>query len=277
MTISANINIPTPYPPQSFARLDQTENALYKPAALAQDANSKSTSSVIISTEAQGLYRQEQSAEKPPPSKAELQAIFQRTNGPTSNSVRLSTQMNSQGKTSELLMQKPLDTSPERLAKAEKIASFVFIQHTTLNRTGNPYDGLSRDELSNIYYDETGNHTPAERYLAGFTRQVKDFEFLTRNTGNSGTSYRAQIAFYDARSPVERSMYSEGYREQLVSFLEQAEANGYPNTEETIWDPWMTKYLHKPNANSPVTEQTLIQPLAAKTTESALSCVEKPA
>ncbi|WP_299830363.1 hypothetical protein [Pseudomonas sp.] len=214
---------------------------------------------------------------KNPLSKIELLAIFQRVNSPTSFSVKLSMQMNGQGKASPLLMQQPLDTSPERLAQAEKIASFVFIQHTTLNKTGNPYDALSRDELSDIYYDETGNHTPAERYLAGFTRQGKDFEFMTRNTGNSGTSYRALIAFYDATSPVERSMIPEGDREQLLSFLKDAEDNRYPNTGETILDPWMTKYFRKPNTNAPIAQRTLIQPLPAKTIESVPSNAKKQA
>jgi hypothetical protein len=273
MTICANTNVSTSYAPQSFARLDQTENTLYTPAALAQDANSESTSPVIISTEAQGLYQQEQSVKKSPPSKAELQAVFQRTQGASSWKIGFVEQMNSQGKTSALLMQKPLDTSPERLVQAERAASFLFASYTTRDDTGNPYDTLSRDELCAILYDETGEHTPAERYLASRTQQRKDFEFSTINTSSQGTSYRALITFYDALSPVERSIYPEGNREQLVSFLEQAEANGYPNTGETIWDPRMTKYLR----NAPIAEQTLIQPLAAKTTESALSCVEKPA
>jgi hypothetical protein len=277
MTISATTSIATRYFPSSITRSDQTRNTPDKPTVRAQDASSKSPPSVMISTEAQDLYQQEQLVKNTPHSEAELQAIFQRVNGPESFSVKLIEQVNSQGKTSRLLMQQPLDTSPERLAQAQKIASFVFIQHTTQNKTGNPYDGFSRDELSDIYYDETDNYTPAERYLAWTTRHDKDFEFLTKNTSSNGISYRALIASYDALSPVERSMYPAGHREQLVSFLKQAEDNRYPNTGETIWDPWMTKYFRKPNTNTPIAQRTLIQPLPAKTIESVPSNAKKQA
>ncbi|MDY7561733.1 hypothetical protein QN382_08930 [Pseudomonas sp. 10B1] len=172
-------------------------------------------------------------------------------------------------------MQKPLDTSHDRLAQAEQVASFLFISHTTRTEIGNPYDSLSREELCDILYDETGNHTPAERYLASRTQQRKDFEYMTRNSNRDGIPYKAIIAFCDAQSDVERSMYPDGDREQLLRFLKEAEDNGYPNTEEATWDPWMTKYFGNATPNSPIAERTLIQPLPPKTIESALSSVEK--
>lgn len=277
MIIATNTNLSLLYSAQSLTRLDPPDNAYNNSTLPHKDDELERTSLVNISAKAESLLKQEQSADKKQFTKAEFQAVFQRTNGPNSNSVRLGTQINSQGRASPLLMQQPLDSSPERLAQAEKVASFVFLAHTTLKETGNPYGELSRDELSDILYDETGNHTPAERYLASLTRQKNDFDFTTRNTTGLGTSYQAQIAFYDAQSEVERSVYPEGHRAQLVSFLEQAEANGYPNTEEAIWDPWMTKYFRKPNPNTPIAEHSLIQVLPAKTTETAPLTAEKSA
>ncbi|MDY7561732.1 hypothetical protein QN382_08925 [Pseudomonas sp. 10B1] len=269
MTISANATAATSYPPQFLVRFDQTGNTRETSTALAHDAQSETTSSVTISKEAQGLYQEEQSVKTTPRSKAELQAIWHRTQGASSWKIGFMEQVNSQGKASPLMMQKPLDTSPARLAQAEQAASFMLFSHTTGSETGNPYESLSRDELCDILYDETGNHTPAERYLASRTQQLKDFEYMTRNTNRDGTPYRALIAFCDAQSDVERSMYPEGHREQLLRFLKEAEDNGYPNTEEATWDPWMSKYFRKSDANSLVAQCTLIEPLPAKTTESA--------
>lgn len=241
-----------------------------KPTAL-----TPSSARVTISADAQRLHLQEQAADKTPLTKTELQAIYHRSDGASSWTVGFISQINSQGKSSELLLQEPATRSPERLAQAKQAASFVFVAHTTLNRSGNPYDSLSRDELSGIFYDETGEHTLAERYLAGNTRQRRDFEFLTRNLSSAGIPYPILIAFHDAQSAVERSIYPEGHREQLVSFLKDAETYGYPNTEEMIWDPWTTKYLRKVDPNSPIAEHTLISAPATKTTESGLSDAKK--
>ncbi|MEB0075563.1 hypothetical protein QN386_21405 [Pseudomonas sp. CCI3.2] len=277
MSMPVSSNIPTFIIPTTVTRGDQPSYESVTQIPSGQNSSSDDTASVTLSPEAQGLYRQEQSAVKTPRSKAELQAIWHRNHGASSWKVGFINQVNSQGQTSPLLMQKPLDTSPERQAQAEQVASFLFISHTTRTEIGNPYDSLSREELCDILYDETGNHTPAERYLASRTQQRKDFEYMTRNSNRDGIPYKAIIAFCDAQSDVERSMYPDGDREQLLRFLKEAEDNGYPNTEEATWDPWMSKYFQKPNANSPVAERTLIQTLSAKTTESAPSGVDTSA
>ncbi|MDB6145649.1 MAG: hypothetical protein JWP80_4693 [Pseudomonas sp.] len=183
---------------------------------------------VTISPEAHAIYKQEQRAEKPPLSKLELNAIYQRTHGLQSWKDPFISQMNTQGKDAELLKQLPMDQTPERIAQAKKVADFVYSAHTSGNMDNNPYQHLSRDELSAILYDESGNHTPAERYAASITRQDKDFAALTENSKgiyvkDKTPYYQGLLDFFDALSAIERSQYPEDYRERYVGYLKQAE------------------------------------------------------
>jgi hypothetical protein len=181
---------------------------------------------VTISPKASQLLQQSKGLNEL--SKTELKAIYERTHSPSNFLFTVSKGINASGRDAKILAELPLDRSPERIAQAQKVAEYAFINHTTLSRSNNPYQDLSRDELCAIIYDETGNHTPAERYVAFGTRQHNDFVAFTElakgiYVKDKTPLYQGLLDFFDALSPVERSQYPDDYRDRYVGFLKNAE------------------------------------------------------
>lgn len=226
MSSSLSINT-TPANAHPMPALSNVNKQNGQPSQTASSTSPISPSyAVAISPQANQLALQEQAAGEP--SKMELRAIFERTNSPSSFLFSLPKGINASGRDATILAERPLDSSPERIAQANKVADFVFTAHTTFNRSNNPYQNLSRDELCAIVYDETGNHTSAERYAAFICREDKDFAVLSENgkgiyINDKTPFYQGLLDFFDALSPVERSQYPDDYRERYVGYLQNAE------------------------------------------------------
>jgi hypothetical protein len=223
---------------------------------------------VVISDEAKTLLQQ-----APPEtvrSKAELHAIYNRSQGASSPLWSVAPQINTYGKEAKALAELPRDASPERIAQAKKVADFVYRQHTTGNDTGDPYATLSREELCNIIYDESGNHTRVERYAAYGTRHDKDHNFLNKLMTHEGPSfYQGALDYHDAISPIERSHYPDSYREINIRFMKQAEQGYGADAGPSVWDILMKEYSRKLDQREPSDRQILTDPLPPKTTESS--------
>jgi hypothetical protein len=210
----------------SVAIVNDNKHGDQSPQTASTTSQTTPSYAVTISPEANQLSLQNQAAGEP--SKMELKAIYERTHSPSSFLFTVSKGINASGRDAEILAELPLDRSPERIAQAKKVADYVFTFHTTFNRGNDPYKDLSRDELCAIIYDETGNHTPAERYQAYGTRQHKDFLAVTQiakgiYVDDKTPLYQGLLDFFDALSAVERSQYPDDYRERYVGYLQNAE------------------------------------------------------
>lgn len=191
----------------------------------AQNPPSFSATSVTLSDEAQTLLKQEQTANKPELSKAELRALYHRVEGPNPWSNKLNREMNELGKSAPSLMEMPPTLDPERLALAKQAAKFVYSFHTR-GPAETPYKGLSREALNEIIYDESGEHTSVERRAAQLTRNSNDQVFFIGlgNQPDQRVFFKGAVDYFDALSPVEQSIYPEGHRETWQRLLEQEEA-----------------------------------------------------
>jgi hypothetical protein len=120
--------------------------------------------------------------------------------------------------------------TPAELAFSKQIAAFMVSIHTVpTGNVANPYAGASREMLSSIMYDESGKFTKSERYAAAAEQGKQDYIFLSRlgDSAVRGTDqrklYQGILDYYDAQSPVEKSVYPDGYREQTEAYLKQQE------------------------------------------------------
>ncbi|KAF1042016.1 MAG: hypothetical protein GAK35_02945 [Herbaspirillum frisingense] len=113
----------------------------------------------------------------------------------------------------------PPSDDPNRLRQARQATESLY------GRAPNPFDGLSRAELSAIIYDESGAYTVNERYAAANQRTALDERFWTPvfqralNSGDWRPVIEAALNFYASLSPLEQTAYPDNYLQLLRQYL----------------------------------------------------------
>lgn len=129
------------------------------------------------------------------------------------------------------LQDMPEGNGPGRIDLAKRaVAYYASIRSSPPGQAPNPFAGVDREQLTSVIYDDSGTYTVSERYAAWAEQQRQDYISLSRlfagitNGGDNRLVYKGLLDHFDALSPIERSIYPDDYRDQLVHLLEAQEA-----------------------------------------------------
>lgn len=124
----------------------------------------------------------------------------------------------------------PANGTPEQIARATEMRDYMVSLHTLpQGKVANPYAGYSREALTSIIYDESGNYTKSDTYAAIAEQLKQDFlrfsVMFASSTSNPDhrQMYVEILDFHSKLSPVEQSAYPPGYRQLIGECLRQEE------------------------------------------------------
>ena len=128
----------------------------------------------------------------------------------------------------------PTTDDPERLALGQKSMDYsIGLSQVPPKNLPNPFEGMARNSLSAIVYDETGTYTDAERYAAYGELSKQDEAYFSKlyakntNGGDNSEVFRGIMDYFDDLTAVERSACPDGFRNSIESlYQEQMEHSG---------------------------------------------------
>jgi hypothetical protein len=135
----------------------------------------------------------------------------------------------------------PHTSDPDLLAKAKQATAFLAVSRTGTGTANNPFAGLSREQLYDVVFDDSGSYTFNER-TAAFTA-LSDQENQWRNkvssdatteyktTGKLTKFYTAVLDHYNSLPAIQKSLYPENYASTLKASI-AASASGSGKTPD---------------------------------------------
>jgi hypothetical protein len=133
----------------------------------------------------------------------------------------------------------PNTDDPELLARAMQATEFVNGRGGAAFVGKNPFNGLSREQLVLIMYDEGNAFTTNERRAAMYEynherslwsqRVCAQGQAEKASTGTYVNFFKVCIAEYQAGSPIERATYPENYaalRQRWIDYWESGHGSG---------------------------------------------------
>lgn len=128
----------------------------------------------------------------------------------------------------------PKTDDPERLALGQKSLDYsIGLSQVPPKNLPNPFEGMARNGLSAIVYDDTGTYTDAERYAAYGELSKQDEAYFSKlyakitNGGDNSEVFKGIMDYFDDLPAVERSAYPDGFRNSIESlYQEQIEQSG---------------------------------------------------
>jgi len=124
----------------------------------------------------------------------------------------------------------PNTSNPELLSRAKQATAFVNDSSRGGHSIKNPFSGLSREQLSNIIYDESGTYTVNERHAAW--RESYDQEEAWRvkvttqamaeynSTGKLTNFFSSVLDHYKELPAIEQAQYPKDYAIDLQSKID---------------------------------------------------------
>jgi hypothetical protein len=124
----------------------------------------------------------------------------------------------------------PQTSDPELLARAKQATAYVNDASRGGHSVANPFAGLSREQLSNIIYDDSGLYTVNERNAAW--REAYDQEEAWREqvcaqavdeynrTGKLTNFFTLVLGHFKELSAIEQAQYPEDYASDLQSKID---------------------------------------------------------
>ncbi len=112
---------------------------------------------------------------------------------------------------------------------AEKTVRFILGRYRRRQPEQNPFNGMSREFLCCVVYDEAAPYTQAERYAAGEALRQRDSEYFakliatTRDTVERRIVFHGLLEHFDGLLPVEQSIYPINYRAVQQRHLDHEE------------------------------------------------------
>jgi hypothetical protein len=125
----------------------------------------------------------------------------------------------------------PKTDDPELLARAKHATDYVKLTAGGDRAAKSPFDGLSREQLNLIAYDDSGSYTVNERRAAWVGTQTIEAEWRQKvvaqgmeesnSTGKSTAFFTEVLAHYKTLPRIEQAQYPEGYAADLQSKIAQ--------------------------------------------------------
>ncbi|MDQ7735410.1 hypothetical protein QT231_22135 [Halomonas sp. SpR1] len=211
----------------SYYRLNANDSPLLTNSSSAPQSNSKATVVELSSTA------------------MKISDILLKENITSSSSTNfdsflknISHQLQELGEGAEILLEKPNSANEERIAISEQAANYLLSKYYNAeplypeSSSENPFAGLDRHSLSKIAFDDSGDFTSPERYLAFMEMTENDIDF--RNKGFELEQERQEKQF----ETEDRQGKSENWgndidlqdigvqiEESLISAMTEAEKN----------------------------------------------------
>ena len=121
----------------------------------------------------------------------------------------------------------PKTSDPELLARAKQATAYVNSAATGSKSEKNPFSGLSREQLANIVYDDSGTYTVNERHAAwreSYDQQEAWAEKIVaqgqseyNNTGKMTNFFKSVLDYYNKLPAIEQAQYPNDYASDLES------------------------------------------------------------
>jgi hypothetical protein len=215
-----------PYLSGVVAKIPNKEESLAHSKNEGASANPSTTKkqSILISSTAQARYIQSSAPERQSKmSKGELNSLHSKSQSELYNFSLLIYKKNYNR---ESLLAKTDD--PERLAISERSLNYAIgLSLSPPKFIKNPFEGMARNDVSAIVYDDTGTFTDAERYAAYGELSRQDEEYFSKlatkltNGGDNREFFKGILDYFDDLPPVEKSPYPDSYRASIDSLYQE--------------------------------------------------------
>ncbi|WP_244986597.1 hypothetical protein [Pseudomonas syringae] len=199
-------------------------------STLSEKASSSATETVSISSSARALYALS-SAEEPKTNvpDSDLKGLYKKGQ----STVYSFGQLIAGGNYNKENML-PKTDDPDRLALGQQSLDYAIgLSQTPPKNVPNPFEGMARDGLSAIVYDDSGTYTDAERYAAYGALSKKDETYFSQlyakvtNGGDNREIFKGILDYFDDLPSVEKAAYPDSFRESIDSlYQEQTEQWG---------------------------------------------------
>jgi hypothetical protein len=194
-------------------------------SSAAAGTTNPSTDTITLSDTAQEMAAQATSWASM--SQSQLQGIYK---GTWNTFVQFDANFAAQG-TKVFYADEQTTGTPGEIAFSKQVANYmVSIHEEPQGGVANPYAGASRAVVTSIMYDTSGKYSTSERYAAAAEQGQQDYIYFktlgdaaVRNSSDQPKLYQGALDYYDALSPVEKSVVPGGYQEQTQAYLNQSE------------------------------------------------------
>lgn len=122
----------------------------------------------------------------------------------------------------------PKTDDPDRLALGQKSLDYAIgLSHVPPKQLPNPFEGMARNDLSAIVYDDSETYTDAERYAAYGELGKQDEAYFSTlyakltNGGDNREVFKGIMDYFDDLPAVERSAYPDGLRNSIESLYQE--------------------------------------------------------
>lgn len=163
----------------------------------------------------------------PFPLLAEQQA---RLSGPAGQFAKLSRQVKEQGRQAPVFEDSAGIRGRKRQALCEDVVQFVLGVHHRRPPADNPFQGLPREHLCCVVFDDTAPYSLIQRYAAHDALRQHDSEYFaqliatTRDTVERRIVFHGLLEHFDRLLPIEKSIYPLDYRAVQQTHLDHEEA-----------------------------------------------------
>jgi hypothetical protein len=125
----------------------------------------------------------------------------------------------------------PKTSDPELLARAKQATAYVNSAARGSNSEKNPFAGLSREQLANIVYDDSGTYTVNERRAASYEADHQEEIWREKvtaqamaeynNTGKLTNFFKSVLDHFNELPAIEQAQYPAEYAADLQSKIDQ--------------------------------------------------------
>lgn len=164
----------------------------------------------------------------------------------------------------------PKTDDPDRLALGQQSLDYAIgLSRLPPKHVSNPFEGMARNSLSAVVYDDSGAYTEAERYAAYGELHRQDEAYFSSlyakitNGGDNRQIFKGILDYFDDLPVVEKSAYPDGFRDSIGGlYREQIEQWGpLALIKQTVEDDFEKRFerMDKPGQSPEKTLQAVLE------------------
>ncbi len=122
----------------------------------------------------------------------------------------------------------PKTDDPGRLALGQRSLDYAIgLSQRPPKHLPNPFEGMARNGLSAIVYDDSGAYTDAERYAAYGALSKQDEAYFSRlyakvtNGGDNREIFKGILDYFDELPLVGKAAYPDGYQDSIDGLYQE--------------------------------------------------------